>query len=319
VFLLLTSVAQAETITVATYNVERFNEHFLARHLQQRAATQPVPAELKEMWKEAIDQLKKSEDEDNWEVSRVVLDPKFAPDILVIEEGARQDDLEYFNKRWLNGAYETVVQFPSNTERDQHLDMMLKAGFKIVEKRDQYYTEPDPAGANERGNRLFARGPSFALIQTPGGFKLWVGVTHQKSKSGNSVDVTKWRLREAKRTHEIIKELASSSGVGRVMLLGDMNDEFGFQEFEQEAGGDVIAALIGPPEDGFTLATKPLVDQGQISFGGYWNGRHRSFIDHVIVTKELAPLVHDARVFQNDIASVASDHYPVSVKVDSSK
>src|SRR5205085_12104243 len=122
----LSSATGAETIMLATYNVERFNEHFLARHLHERAATQPVPPEMKEMWKEALDQLKKEEDKDNWEIARVVLDPRFAPDILCVEEGARQDDLEYFDKRWLNGAYDTVIQFPTNTERDQHLDMLLK-------------------------------------------------------------------------------------------------------------------------------------------------------------------------------------------------
>jgi hypothetical protein len=102
--------------------------------------------------KELFDELRKKNDEDNWETAQVILDPKFSPDILVIEEGCDQADLTYFNHRWLNDAYETAIQFPSNTERHQQLEVLMKRGFKILEKRDQYCLEPDPVG-NERGSR----------------------------------------------------------------------------------------------------------------------------------------------------------------------
>ena len=52
---------------------------------------------------------------------------------------------------------------------------------KILERRDQYYLEKDPV-PNARGDRLFARGPSFLKVKSPGGYEFWVGVTHQKSK-----------------------------------------------------------------------------------------------------------------------------------------
>src|SRR3954454_6090872 len=145
------------------------------------------------------------------------------------------------------------MTFPTNTTRNQHLCMLLKPGFKVIEKRDKYYLEKDTV-ENSRGERLFARGPAFVLVETPGGYQFWVGVTHQKSKSGNSVDVTKWRIRECARTHQILKELEhSGKGNGDVLFMGDMNDELGYQEFEQEAGGDAIATLVGPKEDGLVL------------------------------------------------------------------
>jgi endonuclease/exonuclease/phosphatase family metal-dependent hydrolase len=307
VVLVLASFAvasRAETITCATYNIEVFHQHFAP-------SSQPLTDPDVER------RLRADADKDFWMISRVILDPKFSPDVLVIEECCEQSELDKFNKEWLKGAYETVIVFPTNTERHQTLALMLKPGFKIVEKRDQYYQEPDPVG-NERGQRLFARGPAFCLVQSPGGYKFWVGVTHQKSKSGNSVDVTKWRLRESKRTHEIIKELEQlgpAKGNGDVMLLGDMNDELGFQQYEQEAGGDAVATLVGAPEDGFVLATKPLIDAGQISYGGYWRPAHRSFIDQIVTTKEMKDQIEEVKVFNSCMAEVASDHFPVYVRI----
>jgi endonuclease/exonuclease/phosphatase family metal-dependent hydrolase len=98
------------------------------------------------------------------------------------------------------------------------------------------------------------------------------------------------------------------------MLLGDMNDEWGLQEFEQEAGGDVIAALVGPESDGLVLATKPLADAGKISYGGYGNPRFRSFIDHIVLSPAMKDQVQDVNVFTDGLARAASDHYPVYIK-----
>jgi hypothetical protein len=187
----LASPAAAETIKVATYNIEHWHSNFEGHRLQMSTrpargagasagaggAAHPVSEQMIEL----IAEERRQNDEDHWEVAQVILDPSFAPDVLVVQEGCRQNDLEFFNKRWLNGAYGTVIQFPSNTDRDQHLNMLLKPGFKVLERRDKYHQEKDTI-PNERGDRLFARGPAFALVQAPGGYKMWVGVTHQKSK-----------------------------------------------------------------------------------------------------------------------------------------
>jgi endonuclease/exonuclease/phosphatase family metal-dependent hydrolase len=308
--LCLAARALAETITVATYNVEHFHENFLGHRMATSKPALPDNLQVKQV----LEKLKNENDEDNWEVAQVILDPRFSPDVLVIQEGCRQEDLEFFNKRWLNGAYETLVTFPSNTTRDQHLNLLLKPGFKVLERRDKYHLEPDTV-ANARGERLFARGPAFALIQSPSGYKFWVGTTHQKSKGGNSKEMTEWRNREAKRTHEIMKELERTGGTDDVILLGDMNDDLGVGEFELDGGGDVIANLVGPPASGFVLATRPLVDQGRISFGGYWNTRFRGFIDHVVVSKGVKDQIEQVQVVDWALAPAASDHYPVMIKI----
>jgi endonuclease/exonuclease/phosphatase family metal-dependent hydrolase len=293
---------RAETITVATYNIENFYQRFavVAHDVGDRDVANRIRAMC---------------DKENWVTSQVILDPKFNPDVLVLEECCDQEQLEKFNKQWLKDAYATVIVFPSNTERHQSLGLLLTTGFKILERKDQYYLEKDPGGGNERGDRLFARGPAFCLVQTPGGYKFWVGVTHQKSKSGNNLEITTWRNREAKRTHEIIKEL-EAAGPSDVMLLGDMNDELGIQEYEQQGGGDVIANLVGPDSDGLVLATKPLIDAGKISYGGYWRPDHRAFIDQILVTKSMKDELREVNVFTDGLARASSDHYPVYIRLE---
>jgi hypothetical protein len=306
-------MARGEQITLATYNIENFREHFLGHKLSTSrpswlASDDPQAREL-------IDALRYQNDEENWEIAQVILDPQFNPDVLVIQEGCEQKDLEYFNRRWLDNAYETVIVFASNTERNQHLGMMLKPGFKVIERKDQYYLEPDPQ-SNQRGDRLFARGPVFVLVQSSSGYRFWVGTNHQKSKSGNNVEVTRWRNREARRTHQIIKQI-ESDGPSDVIFLGDMNDEIGLQEYELEGGGDTIANLLGPPEAGLILATRPLAEAGQISFAGYWRTNRRALIDHVIVTRDVQDQILEVKVFQNAFAPVASDHFPVMIRIRS--
>lgn len=307
----------AEDIKLATYNIENFREHFEAHRWRGNATTRQIaeqlPPDARERFEELLANERRQNDEDNWELAQVILDKELNPDILVIQEGCDQKDLEYFNKRWLNGAYETVIVFATNSTRGQTLGVLLKPGFKVLEKRDQYHQEPDPV-PNPRGERLFARGPAFALVQSPSGYKFWVGTTHQKSKGGNNVDVTAWRNREAKRTHEIIVEL-SRQGPEDVILLGDFNDEPGIQEFEMAGGGDTVANVLGPPEAGLVLATKPLIEAGQISFGGYWDTRYRSFIDHIITTGSVRDQIRDVKVFQGSLTRVASDHYPVMIQI----
>lgn len=302
---------RAENIRVATWNIENFHEHFIGHRLTTRPVMENPPPEIAAL----VENERRQNNEDNWEVAQVILDDSFRPDVLVIQEGCRQSDLEFFNRRWLNGFFETVVVFPSNTERDQHLGILLRPGFKIVERRDQYHLERDSV-PNAYGDKLFARGPAFVLVESPSGYRFWVGTNHMKSKRDNSVENTAWRNREAKRTHEIIHEL-QQAGPDDVVFLGDMNDELGIQQFEQDGGGDTIANLLGDPARGFILVTEPLARAGKISFAGYWNEDRRSFIDHIIATPSLKEQVIEVKLVDPPLAKVASDHYPVMVIIRS--
>jgi hypothetical protein len=308
IVLLFASWLHAQQITVATYNIEHFAGHFLARRV---AATRPSVAKNPEA-QDLMESERRHEDEDNWETAQVILDPSFFPDILAVQEGCSQADLEYFNHRWLKDAYSTVIVFDSNTDREQTIGLMLKPGFKVIDRKDQYYREPDPI-PNVRGNRLFARGPAFLLVEAPSGYRFWIGTNHQKSKSDNSVEVTQWRNREAVRTHQIIKEV-EKAGPSDVIFLGDMNDEPGIQMYEMQAGGDAIANLVGSTSDGILLATSKLAEAGKISYFGYSRTDHRSLIDHIFVTASVKDQIEDVQVFQNGFTAVASDHCPVMMR-----
>lgn len=317
--LLTVGLARAEEIRIGTYNIEHWAERFDARELAEWARTLPASDRLNSVVRTERNQ----DDKDNWMIASVIQSPEFNPDILLIQEGCNQANLEAFNKKWLKGAYETLIVLPSNSGREQHIAILLKPGFKVLDKRDQYYLEKDsveksflqgndsPAAVE---NRLFARGPGFVLVESPSGYKFWVGTNHQKSKSGNNVDVTRWRNREAARIHQILKEI-EQIGPADVIFGGDMNDEIGYQEFELEAGGDSIALIIGPPEAGITCVTKPLAERGAISYGGYYNDRYRSFIDHMFVTRSLKDRVAGVSVITGGLAPAASDHYPVLVRI----
>ncbi len=302
-FALAQATDAGPSITVATYNIENWRQHFIVRTIpaaRERVISQNAP-EVADL----LEAARTQEDEENWEIAQVILDPAFSPDIMVFQEGCNQKDLDYFNK--------TAIVFPNNSERDQNTGILLKEGFEVLQRKDQYHNEPDTV-ANERGNRLFARGPSFVLVKCPTGYTFWVGTNHQKSKSDNSADVTAWRNREARRTHEIIREL-EKTGPTDVMLLGDMNDEYGFQAYELTGGGDSITNLVGPQADGFVLATLPLAQAGKISYFGYSRADYRSLIDHIFTTRSMKDQIQTVNVFQNSFTAVASDHCPVYIKI----
>lgn len=321
----------AEVVTVATYNVENWRTHFLGYKLREATLVPDAEANA-----ELIRSLRESNDEDNWEVSKVLLDPAFSPDVVVFQEAAAKEDLEFFNRRWLNNAYATVHVFATNTGRDQHLAIFLKPGFTVVRYAEQYHLDVDPdpasrvaAGADDPRTpptsrpgaalpefKLFARGPGFALVRTPGGREMWVGNTHQKSKSGNSVPVAAWRARESKRTHEILLDLKKSAPV---VFMGDFNDELGLQEFEAEAGGSAPELIVGPEGSGLALVTRELSEKGDFTFNGYFRARNRTFIDHIVTSADLLPAVTEVKVFRNVWTEAASDHLPVFVRLDLSK
>src|SRR5688500_19185291 len=100
--------ARGESIKLATYNIEHFSENFMGHRV---ATSQPALANDPNV-KQLLDKVKYENDEDNWEVAQVILDQRFSPDVLVLQEGCQQKDLEFFNKRWLNHAYATLITFP---------------------------------------------------------------------------------------------------------------------------------------------------------------------------------------------------------------
>lgn len=328
----------APEIRVVTYNVENFRFLFDGSKLtdsRNAPTTQPTsaqPTAQESVQRDILSRERRDDDEECWEVASVILHPDVNPDILMVQESAAQAELEAFNTRWLNSAYATVIQFPTNTNalRGQHLSMFLKPGYKVLEQV-HLFEDKDPtadgmvpdrattpavdvgADPDSRGGRLFARGPTFVLVEAPSGYKLWIGNTHQKAKAGNSVEVTKWRNREAARTLEVMKSLRAR-GTKDVLLVGDFNDSLGVQQFEAEGHGDTIGNMAADPA--FVLLTKSIAETPNAkTFGGYWR-RSGGVIDHALATSDLAPRFLSAHVFDQGLAPVASDHFPVVIRLN---
>src|SRR5688500_15728296 len=81
--LAVTAPAAAETVTLATYNIEHFQDNFRAHELSKK-----LPRDISDpVLKDLLASEREGDDEDNWEVAQVITHPEFNPDVLVIQEG----------------------------------------------------------------------------------------------------------------------------------------------------------------------------------------------------------------------------------------
>ena len=101
--------AGEQSVRLMTYNVENFNQNFMAFHVNKTTQPDWPPAAL-----ELIARERKEDDEENWEVARTITDVR--PDIWVLQEGCDLADLKYFNKEFLKDYFETVHVFATNTD-----------------------------------------------------------------------------------------------------------------------------------------------------------------------------------------------------------
>ena len=302
--------ADVETVRIATYNIENF-----ARFFDQH----DLPFEKKDKTEFFRDE------EDLYEVARVIKSPAMNADIVVLQEACSEKHLQEFNSHWLWRKYDLVKVLPNNTTREQNTAILARKGFVPLEIRS-FRNEPDPvddpklrnlkqsAGLG-KGNLLFARGPAFVLFQTPKGNRIWVGTDHTKSKYGNSEAVTKWRIRATRRLREICGELIKEHKTPWLYVGGDFNDSFGLDEHERKLGQDSVRQMVvGQGDEKLVSLTLPLVekDPKRVSYHGEIKpARLQAFVDHVFASPALAALCKGVTVVDPPIAAVASDHYPV--------
>jgi len=300
----------AETVKLATYNVEHFGKMFDQVQMPYRSRNRT------ELFRD---------EEDLYEVARTIQLDRLDPDLLAIQECCEQRHLETFNQRWLGGKYAFVKVFPGNTD-GQFLGVLAKPGFEPLAVKDRYYREADsvdnPAlraakakDRLDRGNLLFPRGPVFVKFRTPGGHVIWVGCTHVKSKYGNNEVVTRWRVRELQRTRAICGELLATGETDLLAIVGDFNDDFGQDRHEKAVGADAVATMLaGQGTQRLTCLTKPLVEADPAKSTYHCQIKpptYRSFLDHIFVSPALARAARQTYVVDDPIAAAASDHYPV--------
>ena len=281
-----------EQVKVATYNIEHMMKMFDQQQMPERSR------DMTEFYRD---------EEDMYEVARVITLPQMDPDIICMQECCSQEMLEYFNKEFLDGKYSFVKVFNGNSD-SQTLAMMAKKGFEPV-KIDEYYQMKDK-GYRDGTSDLFGRGPAFVKFKTPKGNMLWVGTTHAKSKYNDSANMVKWRSRQVDTLREICEGYLDA-GDSFVTIQGDFNDSFGMDKNETKAGKDAVAQLLLGKKK-MRCLTKKLQDSGLNSYHCKIKPpTYRSFLDHVFVSEPLVDKVVSIKLIQDPIAEVASDHLPV--------
>lgn len=296
-----------ETLRIATYNIEHFNEMF----------DQGLVSRDKRDWDEFF-----RDQEDLYEVARVI-NEQFDADILTVQECCQQNHLEYFNRKWLKNRYKTVKVFKGNSSRGQYLGILAKKGYELLEVRE-FHNEPDPVddpvvarmkkgSPMEEGNLLFSRGPGFAKFRTPGGRVIWVGVTHVKSRYGDKQAVTQWRVRETTRTRELCGELLAEGETNYLVMTGDFNDDIG-QSTEHEKALEIDAAgamTAGTGRDKLVNLTARLDPKVGTYHAQLKTQFEPTVFDLIFASPALADAVRSVQAVSTPLAAVASDHYPV--------
>ena len=298
-----------ETIRVGTWNVE----HFMMMFDQDR-----MPERSRNMTEFYAD------DEEQYEVAAVLKADSFNPDIVVIEECCDQEMLEYFCKKWFPNRFAYIKVFDSNVE-GQYLGVLAKPGFEAV-RVEQFLNDQDPVTDNSlkytksnaglwEKNLLFSRGPGFVMFKTPGGNKLWIGVTHTKSKSGNSKAVTEWRIRELERTRQICGELIAASDTKNLLMMGDFNDDFNMDNFETSLGQDAIEVMLKGEGSEKLISLDESYRKAHPDAATYHCAikppKYRSFLDHIFASPSAAELEVKTVMIDESIAFAASDHLPL--------
>jgi len=293
-----TTKPAGEEVVIATWNIENFMMLFDQEMMPERSRN------TTEYYRD---------DEDLYEIARTMKLPQMDADIVLIQEGPTQPMLELFVRERLGGRYAYVKSFEGNTE-GQYLCMLIKSGFRVLQER-VFKEEKDAVS----GQMLFSRGPAFVLVETPKGRRLWIGTTHAKSKSDNSKSVTEWRIRELVRTRQICGELLGAGPTEYLLIGGDFNDDFGLDSYEKSAGQDAVELMRKGEGKEKLVCLDEVIWKKNPQAASYHcelkPPRYRSFLDHFFVSPALAERMKEIYLVDDPIAAVASDHYPMVVRL----
>ena len=292
--------AKKETVRVGTWNVEHFFKMFDQEKMPERSR------DMTEYY---------ADEEDQYEVAATIKSPSFNPDIIVIQECCDKEMLELFCKKWLTDKFAYINVFKCNSD-SQMIGILARPGFKPLSVKEYADVKDEVYSAKTgKDSKLFSRGPGFVLFQTPQGNKLWVGTTHTKSKYGNSKGVTEWRIRELEKTRQICGQLASGSDTDNLVILGDFNDDFGKDKYENAVGQDAVEVMIKGTGNEKFVCLDEAVWKSNPDIATYHcvikPPKYRSFLDHIFATPSLAKCVKQTVVIDESIAYVASDHLPL--------
>lgn len=279
------AVARAETLKIATYNVENYVS---ANRMTEAGYREdyPKPESQKSALRKVIKRLN--------------------ADVLVLQEMGEQAYLKELRRdlKWEGVDYPHAFLL-DGPDRDRHVAVMSKRPFVSVTP----YPNLEFAyfGAQER----VKRGLLAVSIATSRGEIVLFGL-HLKSRFTDRSDDVQSALRrqgEAQAIRDQVINRFPDPARASFLILGDFNDDKSSKTLQrlQQRGSVRIAQLL------------PVADsRGERWTHAYKKADNYTRVDHVLVSAGLLPFVRSNSGFIEDGAGVleASDHRPVSVTLD---
>lgn len=299
-FFLITGTANSAEIKIATYNIEHMD----------RIIDESLNVVLEDRCHAIASNIK-------------ALDP----DILAIEEApGSEEQLKMLVDEFLDGKYNVYFE----KSRDQSLALLIKKDIRPTcsvikisrrEYRKKWKDDVDGDGREEHWKYSFSRPPLEVDLKFDCG-TLKIVVLHLKSKFATSLRekvLARYKLiAQARKLREIIQSEMDKD----IIILGDMNDNPGFEDdpYERELGIDGIAELIGSPPNQLKSSLRHIDRKWRFTCI-YFNDATRDpdvgWIDRILFTKALnqEPITYkrkSGKIHHELLDPLASDHIPVS-------
>ncbi|MEM0913327.1 MAG: endonuclease/exonuclease/phosphatase family protein [Planctomycetota bacterium] len=285
--LLAPALAQAEGVTIATYNVENFFDRF------DNPFTNDEQTEIKRLD----------------DIRRLAATVRAVDaDLIGFQELENEQVLDAFNRQHLAGmGYDHVVCLPSNDGRGITLGFLSRLP---VLGATTHRWEHIPHRGSEDTHR-FARDLLRVTVAVPGGRTLEVFNVHFKSKGSRSGDPQSvgWRSAEAVRSRAIVNRLLADNPEALIAFLGDFNSE---------PTDPAAQAFFDPAGEGTPLidllADRPADQRFTYVFGNF----PPAVFDYIAASPALAEYVvpRSVRVMPKTAAARGSDHLPVVATFD---
>ncbi len=248
------------------------------------------------------------------------------PDILAIQEAPKtKGQLNVFVKKFLDDKY--YVYFEKSKERS--LALLIRkdinpppCAVKKIERpeyKSKWQDDIDGNGEYENWLYDFSRPPLELDLGFDSG-TLKIIVLHLTSKYGRTLQEkmsARYRLiAEVKKFREII----SSEMDKDIIILGDMNDNPGFDLYEKGLRIDGIAELIGEPPNDLRSSLSNIPEKWRFTcsyLSDETNEPDVAWIDRILFAKALneRPIAYkegSGRIHHELLNPLASDHIPIS-------
>ena len=279
---LVLASARAETLTIATYNVENYTPADRMTEAGYRKGY-PKPESEKQALRTVIRHL-------NADIL-ALHEMGGTPYLEELRRDLKADGLEY--------PYATLLEGP---DADRHIALLARRTPKAVKPHAN--VEFTYFGARER----VKRGLLEATFATEAG-DLTIFAVHLKSRFTDRPDDPQSvarRIAEATAVRDIVLRRFPVPAGERFLILGDCNDG---------TASKAVQHLLARGKTGIAKLLPATDSRGEMWTHYYHAGESYSRVDHIMISAGLQPAVKEgaARIFDAPETRLASDHRPVTV------